>query len=234
MSPKLTARGLTSDCSGQAAAQPAAAPGAGRQVEVLALFDFDGTITTHETMPVFLRRSTSRRRKTFGAVLFVPLVVGYKAGLISGTTIRRLLVRFAYRGVPSEALAMAGSAFARGYLAGVLRPEAVSRIAWHKSQGHRVVVVSGGLDVYLRPWCEAQGLELLCSSLQQRGGILTGRFRGKQCVLAEKAHAVRKHYNLASHGTIYAYGDTHEDEHLLSLATKSYYRWEEVGARDGC
>lgn len=109
----------------------------------------------------------------------------------------------------------------------------MSRIAWHKSQGHKVVVVSGGLDVYLEPWCKEQGLELLCSSLQQQGGILTGRYQGRQCVHAEKASAVQKHYNLASCNTIYAYGDTPEDKHLLSLATKPYYRWQEVGARVG-
>lgn len=201
--------------------------------EAIALFDFDGTITTHETMPVFLRRSISRRRKGLGSVLFAPLVLGYKAGVVSGTTLRRLLVRFAYRGVPAEALAAAGNAFARDYLARVLRPEAIKRIAWHKSQGHRIVVVSGGLDVYLRPWCQEHGLELLCSALQQQGGILTGRYQGPQCVLAGKAHAVREYCNLASYDAIYAYGDTPEDEHLLSLATKPYYRWNEIGARAG-
>jgi len=59
------------------------------------------------------------------------------------------------------------------------------------------------------------------------------RYQGRQCVHAEKASAVQKHYNLASHSTIYAYGDTPEDKHLLSLATKPYYRWQEVGARIG-
>lgn len=52
-------------------------------MEDLALFDFDGTITTHETMPVFLRQSISRRRKVIGSVLFLPLVLGYKAGFVS-------------------------------------------------------------------------------------------------------------------------------------------------------
>lgn len=198
-------------------------------METLALFDFDGTITTHETMPEFLRRSTSRRRRILGSVLFVPLVIGYKVRLVSGETIRRLLVRYAYRGVSVATLEATGETFARDYLTRVLRPEAMDRIAWHASQGHRVVVVSGGLDVYLRPWCERHGLELLCSSLQQCDGVLTGRYQGPQCVRAEKVRAVRIHCRLDDGAVVYAYGDTPEDRDLLSLATHPYYRWRAVG-----
>ncbi|MGE9665941.1 HAD-IB family phosphatase, partial [Escherichia coli] len=62
----------------------------------------------------------------------------------------------------------------------------MQRIAWHKAQGHKVVVVSGGLEAYLEPWCDSHGVELICSSLQQSDGILTGRYEGRQCVLTEK------------------------------------------------
>ena len=65
----------------------------------LALFDFDGTITTRETMPDFVRRSVSRRRLLVGQLLLAPLVLGYKIGILSGTLIRRVIVRFAYSGI---------------------------------------------------------------------------------------------------------------------------------------
>ncbi|MEG3156313.1 HAD family hydrolase [Lysobacter zhanggongensis] len=196
----------------------------------LALFDFDGTITTHETMPEFLRRSISRRRLVAGWLLLAPLVLGYRLRVISGTLVRRAIVRFGYSGVPASAVAAFGRDFAKNYLPNVLRPEAMQRIAWHKAQGHRVVVVSGGLDAYLAPWCDAQGVELLCSSLQRRDGILTGHYEGQQCVLAEKARRVRERYDLLAFPEVYAYGDTPEDRDLLGIATKKYYQWQEVGA----
>jgi hypothetical protein len=49
----------------------------------LALFDFDGTITTHETMPDFLRRSVPQRRLIIGWLLLAPLVLGYKLRFVS-------------------------------------------------------------------------------------------------------------------------------------------------------
>src|SRR5687768_3527754 len=123
----------------------------------LALFDFDGTITTHETMPDFVRRSVSRPRLILGQLLLAPLVLGYKLGLVSGIVIRRAIVRFGYSGMSVAALEAAGQDFARDYLPKVLRRQAMERIAWHKAQGHKIVVVSGGLDFYLAHWCNDHG-----------------------------------------------------------------------------
>lgn len=193
-----------------------------------ALFDFHAAITTHETMPDFLRRSISRRRLVIGWILLAPIVAGYKVGLISGRLVRGVLVRYAYAGMPVSVLSICGEGFAKDRLPHILRPEAMERIAWHQAQGHKVAVVSGGLDVYLRPWCDAQGLDLLCSALEVRNGRLTGRYEGEQCVLAEKVRRVREAYDVGAFSEIYAYGDTAEDQHLLALASRKFYRWQEV------
>lgn len=195
----------------------------------LALFDFDGTITTHETMPPFVRLTVSRPRLWLGRLLLAPLVAGYRLGWVSGTRIRAVLVRFAYTGVPVATLAAAGRAFADDVLPRALRPEMMARIAWHRAQGHTVVVVSGGLDAYLAPWCARHGLDLVCSTLQQRGGVLTGRYDGAQCVLDEKARRVRERYDVAG-AVVYAYGDTPEDFPLLGLATYRVYRGQPVAS----
>ena len=195
---------------------------------ILALFDFDGTITTRETMPDFVRRSVSKPRLVLGQLLLAPLVIGYKSGLVSGTVIRRVLVRFAYSGSSVARLKADGAEFARDVLPATLRPEMMQRIAWHKEQGHKVVVVSGGLDVYLQPWCREHELELVCSTLEEQEGVLTGRYLGKQCVLAEKAQRVRERYDLNLAEVIYAYGDTPEDKELLGMAHHRYYRGQEV------
>ena len=195
----------------------------------LALFDFDGTITTLETMPVFLRRSIPRHRLVLGWIVLAPLILAYRLRLVPGTFVRRVVVWFGYAGLSRSAVGAAGEAFARDYLPTVLRPEAMERLAWHKEQGHRVVVVSGGLDVYLAPWCKAAGVELLGSSLLSRGGILTGRYSGRQCVRDEKVRRVRKLCDLHAYPVIYAYGDTPEDHAMLAIADRTYYQWRELG-----
>lgn len=190
----------------------------------LALFDFDGTITTRETFPDFIRLAIPRRRRRLGVLLFAPLVAGYRMGLVPVHTLRAALVRYAFSGVASEAIHRAGLRFAADALPPLVRPRMRERIDWHRARGDTVVVVSGGFDVYLAPWCEAHGIEWLCSSLAVHGDRLTGRYAGAQCVAAEKVRRVRERYDLSGYAAIHAYGDTHEDHALLALADHAVHR----------
>lgn len=194
----------------------------------LALFDFDGTLTDREMFPLFVRHAVPRRRLWLGQLLFALPALGYRLGWISGRAIRRWLVGYAFRGMAADALARAGETFAQTALPPVLRPEAMARLRWHQQCGDTVVVVSGALELYLAPWCAAQGVDLLASRLDVRNGILSGRYRGDQCAGAEKARRVRERYDLAGYVQIYAYGDTIEDRELLALAQRRYYRGQEV------
>ncbi|WEN15625.1 HAD-IB family hydrolase [Rhodanobacter sp. AS-Z3] len=194
----------------------------------LALFDFDGTITTREMFSDFMHFAVTPRRLASGRLLLAPVVMGYKLGLVSSNVIRSRAARFGFRGVPLARLDHAGERFAREVLPGVLRTQAMERIAWHKAQGDQVVVVSGGLDVYLRHWCRQQELGLICSELDVVDGHLSGRYRGLQCVGAEKPRRVLERYNPADFGCVYAYGDTSEDLDLLGIADRKYFNWQEL------
>ena len=194
----------------------------------LALFDFDGTITTRELMPEFVRMATTKRRLMVGRVVLAPIFVGYKAGVVSGNAIRDRIADFAFRGLPQRDLQAAGEHFARDVIPPTVRPEAMERLPWHRDQGDTIAVVSGSFDLYLSHWCAQHGLELLCSSLEVRNGVMTGRFEGAQCVGAEKARRVRERYDLSRYRVVYAYGDTHEDRDLLALAHRRWYRGREV------
>jgi HAD superfamily phosphoserine phosphatase-like hydrolase len=104
----------------------------------------------------------------------------------------------------------------------------MERIAAHRANGDVVVVVSGAYDVYLKHWCTTHGLDLIASTLEVRDGRLTGRYLGAQNVLAEKARRVRERYDLATYREIHAHGDTPEDEGLLALAQRRFYRGVEM------
>lgn len=192
----------------------------------LALFDFDGTITYKETMPHFMRASVRPHRKWLGGILLMPFILGYKARIVSGAVVRALICRFGFWRIPAHELEEHGKRFAQDVLPAALRPEAMARIAWHKQRGDTVVVVSGGLDLYLRHWCEAHGIELLCSALELQEGRFTGRYLGRQCVRDEKARLVQQRYPLSQYSRVFAYGDTPEDRELLALAHEAYYRWQ--------
>lgn len=191
----------------------------------LALFDFDGTITTREMFPDFMRFAVTPRRLACGQVLLAPLVAGYRLGIVPGNAVRAAIVAFGFRGVPAEDVRRAGEAFASDIIAGALRSNAMERIRWHQAKGDRVVVVSGSLGAYLLPWCEQHGLELLCSQLAATDGVLSGRYLGAQCVGKEKVRRIRESYELDDYAAVYAYGDTREDDEMLAMADHGYFRW---------
>lgn len=192
----------------------------------LALFDFDGTITNRETMPAFMRAAVRPGRLLLGEVLLLPLILGYKFNLVSGVTVRAAMCLFGFWRIPAQELEMHGERFAKEFLPTTLRPEAMARIAWHKKRGDTDVVVSGGLNVYLRHWCLEHGVQLLSSVLAERDGKLTGRYLGRQCVREEKARLVQERFPPLRFDRVYAYGDTAEDRELLALAHEPYYRWQ--------
>lgn len=192
----------------------------------IALFDFDGTLTTREMLPAFVYSAVPPKRLRVGKLLLAPWVAGYKLGWVSGISIREKIARAGFRGMPEVDYLAAGERFAQEALPRVLRPEAMARVTWHKARGDTVVVVSGAFDVYLSHWCAEHGLDLICSKLEVVGGVLTGRYDGAQCVREEKPRRVRERYALDDFETVYAYGDTPEDFALLEIAHHRWYRGE--------
>ena len=44
----------------------------------------------------------------------------------------------------------------------------------------------------------------------------------------EMARRIREKYNLRDYPVIYAYGDTTEDQEMLNIANRKYFRWLEM------
>jgi phosphatidylglycerophosphatase C len=194
----------------------------------LALFDFDGTITTREVLLSFISAAFKPRRLVISKIILIPVLVCYKLGIVSGETLLFSFVKMGFSGLPLAKVEATGRAFVENHLPKVLRQEAIDRINWHRSQGDRIVVVSAGLDSYLSYWCNQQQIDLICSSLEHKDGILTGSYLGNQCVGPEKSRRIREKYDLSHYPVIYAYGDTKDDLDMLGLAHRKYYQWQEL------
>jgi phosphatidylglycerophosphatase C len=193
----------------------------------LALFDFDGTITVKDTFLPFMHLAVPRARVRLGTALLSPMILAYRLGAVRASTMRAAIVFSGLSGASASKVNALGARYAAGF-AELLRPEAQERLTWHQQRGDQVVVVSASLDVYLSVWCAQMGVDLICTQLESRGGVLTGRSVGGDCSGAEKAKRVRARYPLGSYQKIYAYGDTAEDRELLALAHEAYLCWRRV------
>lgn len=190
----------------------------------LALFDFDGTLAEGESFGAFLRHAVPAARQRAIRLRVAPIVIAYRAGLVSGTTARARITRAALMGMPAARLADRTAAFASDVLPHTVRAAALARLQWHQARGDDVAVVSGAKSEYLQPWCDRMGVRLIASRLEIVDGHATGRYLGEQCVGAEKARRIRASFDFACYERVHAYGDTHEDAAMLALADEPHYR----------
>lgn len=115
----------------------------------LALFDFDGTITTGDTFTPFLRFSIPPGRAILGGILISPVLIAHRLGLISTPSTRPIVARVGFWGVPAPIVYELGRRYAAEVLPTTIEPHAIERLRWHQRRGDTVAVVSAGLDVYL-------------------------------------------------------------------------------------
>jgi phosphatidylglycerophosphatase C len=184
-----------------------------------AAFDFDGTLTRRDTLVPFLTTVAGR------AVVMRALAAesGGLARAVTGRADRdvakeRVLTRV-LAGRPHSEVATAGRVFGGELARRAITPEARDRVAWHRREGHDVVIVSASLDVYLGEVADALGVtHLLCTSLDiDETGDCTGRLLGANCRGPEKAIRLQTLFGTED-VELWAYGNSRGDDEMLALA----------------
>ena len=211
-----------------AAAAPASATHASPR-RVVAAFDFDGTVTDRDTLVPFLARAFGRMRvgATFAALTMPG--IGHVLGLVTIDEFKVRVLRRLMAGEPVGRLRALGDAHARA-LVPWLRPEALRRIAWHRAQGHELVLVSSTLDLYLARVGADLGFDhVLCTRLAARRGAdgverFDGGLDGVDCAGPEKLHRLAALVGDLSAVELHAYGDSAGDAALLAAADHAHFR----------
>ena len=190
----------------------------------LVLFDFDGTITTDDSLIKFIRFVVGDTKFIWGMTLLFPILTAYKLKLLPNYKAKQYMFSYFFKGMNEEKFMQVANEYSLKHINTILRPKAMEKIAWHKEQGHKIVIVSASIECWLKPWCDKNELELIATKLEIKNGIVTGRFKTKNCYGIEKAVRVREIYNLDDYDHIYAYGDSRGDTELLELAHTKNFR----------
>jgi phosphatidylglycerophosphatase C len=195
-------------------------------VNVVAAFDFDGTLSTRDNVVPFLRRvaGSAATAQAFAAATAHLGRQGrsrWRRDDVKAELVRRLLAGRAAADVERAA---------RGFAADIvdhhLRAEAIERADWHRDQGHRLVMVSASFAVYLHPVADRLGFDaVLATELEVAdGGRLTGRLHGANVRGPEKARRLDEWLQHTLEGRppfVWAYGDSSGDRELWARADRA-------------
>jgi phosphatidylglycerophosphatase C len=202
-------------------AGPTAAP-------VVAAFDFDGTLSTRDNVVPFLRlvAGSTTAATRIVAETSVRLASRGRASW-NRDALKREIVARVFAGSAVGEIDDLAREFAAEVTAHHLRPEAVARAEWHRTQGHRLVIVSASFATYLRPVAEQLRFDaVLATELAVDGnGALTGELDGPNVRGAEKAR--RLDAWLAGWSSadappyVFAYGDSSGDRELWARADRA-------------
>jgi phosphatidylglycerophosphatase C len=190
----------------------------------IAFFDFDGTITTKDTLLEFIKFSKGNFRFYLGFLVNSPYLVAYKTKVISNQAAKEKVLQYFFRNMPVDAFEKLCEAFTQKYLPSLIRPGALREIEKLKRENYVVVVVSASPENWIRQWANENGVELIASRLETKEGMITGKIVGKNCHGEEKVRRIMEKYVITDYSTVHAYGDTTGDRPMMALATNSFFK----------
>jgi len=190
----------------------------------LVLYDFDGTITTKDTLFEFCRFIAGNQLFIIKIFILLPVLVAQRLSLLSAQKAKVIFLTFFIKGLKQEAFDYQCQLFADKILPGIIRPQALKSIQDNKDSQARVVIVSASPQNWILPWATILGVEVIATRLVVMDGKITGKFQGKNCSGQEKVARIRESIDLESYQEIIAFGDTKGDLPMLALATQKFFK----------
>ncbi len=190
----------------------------------LVLFDFDGTITTRDTLVEFLRYYRGTFSFILGMIALSPTLLKYTLKLTPNWEAKQKVLQWFIGGEPLQQFEARCKAFSDTVLPALIRPRALETIKAYTLEDATVVVVSASAENWIGSWCESNGILCLATQLEVADGKITGRLCGENCFGPAKVKRIQQQFKLSEYGEIIAYGDSDGDRDMLALAHRKFYK----------
>lgn len=184
----------------------------------IAVFDFDGTLTTRDTLLEFIRFAFGRRRFLVGFLLHTPWIILMKIGLYPNWKAKQRVFSWFFRGMNYDEFANLGSKFA-DRIDEFANRDTISLLQKHIESSDDIYVISASIEEWVRPYCQRLGVKaVLGTKAEVINGTLSGRFASRNCYGKEKVNRLLEAEPDRSSYYLYVYGNSHSDKYLLDFA----------------
>lgn len=190
----------------------------------IAAFDFDGTLTTRDSMWAFLYFYRGKWGFAWRMFFLSPWIILYRLGLLNAQSTKERVLTCLLKEQSVEQIHRKAKEFSAYILPELLRKEAVERLDWHKEQGHACYLVTASLSFWTQDFAEENGLTLIATLPEIQEGIFTGKINGQNCKGKEKVRRLKEVLRSTPVTESYAYGDSAGDLALLEWADHAFFR----------
>ncbi len=187
-------------------------------------FDFDGTLTTKDTMFLFLK--FYNKKKYYRQFLkFLPLFILLKMGLLKAEQVKESFIASLLKGESQEKLKHASEKFYELNAEIILRPNAKRFISQMHEEGHFGVIVSASLNIWLEPFARQLNLDLICTQAQFVDNKFSGKFSTPNCTQQEKVVRLKRYLDGKRVDRLVAFGDSSGDFPMLEYSNEGHYKY---------
>ena len=191
-------------------------------------FDFDGTLTTSDTLLEFIKYAKGKGRFLMVFLMYSPLLVLMKLHLYPNWKAKQQIFAHLFAGMRIEKF----DALCRGFAEEsqhLLRPKGITLLHEALVAGTQVFIVSASIDNWVRPFFDIRnlkGVQVLGTQIEVEDGKLTGRFKSNNCYGKEKVHRIAEALKSfeRSEYEIEAFGDSRGDKEMLAFADKGHFK----------
>ncbi len=187
----------------------------------IAAFDFDGTLTTKDSLLEFIRFTKGSCNLWLGLLRFCPLLVLMKLGQYPNYKAKQKVFAYFFKGLTMEAFDQLCASFAKENRH-LLRPLGLETMEKLRKEGAEILVVSASIDNWVQPFFPS--VKVLGTQVEVRDGHLTGRFLTKNCYGQEKVNRILALYPDRQEYELIAFGDSKGDKELLAFADEAHYK----------
>ena len=184
-------------------------------------FDFDGTLTTKDTLLEFIRFAKGTLTFGLGFMRYTHLLVLMKLGLYPNWKAKQKVFAHFFKDTTLEdfdAICQEFTASSRH----LLRPKGIEAINQALNEGSEVLIVSASIDNWVQPFFPQ--VKVLGTQIEVKDGKLTGRFLTKNCYGEEKVNRLKAIYPNRQDYHLTAFGDSNGDKELLAWADESHFK----------
>ena len=184
-------------------------------------FDFDGTLTTKDTLIEFIRYAKGSMALGLGFLRYAHLLVLMKLGLYPNYKAKQKVFAHFFKNTTLDDFNALCKAFAASS-SHLLRPNAIEAIDQAIKEESEVVIVSASIDNWVQPFFSQ--VKVVGTQIEVIDGKLTGRFLSKNCYGQEKVNRILSLYPNRQDYHLTAYGDSRGDKEMLAFADESYFK----------